>query len=125
MKAQSATLTPSNSLVLIMDPAKSEIPASMSGREVAMTSSCIAVGTLEEHEGPTAVRMVDATSVQNEPLPPLEVADTTLHCESNSLVVSDVLGERYIEWSLSTADVRVRVYTNHSTEPDEIAIVVG
>jgi hypothetical protein len=120
-----ATVTPSNSLVLIMDPATVEIPASMGGHPVVATPSCVAVGTLAEHEGPTEVRIFDSMTAQNESLPALEVVDTTLYCNSRKLVVGDVLGETYFEWLLHTADVRVRVYTNHSTEPDEIAIVVG
>jgi len=45
----------SNSLVLIMDRSIGEIPESFGGSLVASTSSCIAVGTLAEHDGTTRI----------------------------------------------------------------------
>lgn len=123
---QERSASPPNSVVLVRDAARADIPESMSGQVISATSSCIAIGTLEETEGPTRIRVADSTAAGgNESLPALEVADTTLRVESGSLVVGDVLGVPYIHWPVEGPNVRVRVYVNHSTEPDEIVVVVG
>ncbi len=55
MTRSNVKVAPINALVLVMDRTKGVIPDSMSQRLVAATSSCIAVGTLSEHDGETTM----------------------------------------------------------------------
>lgn len=119
------TVTPPNSVVLVMDSQGGQIPESMGGNMVSATSSCVAIGTLEESEGPTQIRIVDASTAKDEELPTLEVIDAMLAAPSGLIIVRSVLGERYVEWPLDRPEARVRVYVSHSVEPGEIAIVMG
>ena len=48
---------PPNSVALVMDPRTGVVPATLVGNAVAATDSCVAVGTLEESNGMTMVRL--------------------------------------------------------------------
>lgn len=123
MGVEVRSVSPRNSLLLIMDPNSDEIPDSMGGQAVAATSSCVAVGTKEEHDGPTEIRMADAD--EDLEIPALKVHDGDLELNSRELVAADILGEPFLRWLVKDTSVRVQIYTNHSTEPDEIVVLIG
>jgi hypothetical protein len=118
-------VAPPNSVVLVMDSQHGQIPESMRGVAVTVTSSCVAVGTLEEAEGPTRIRVLDAADAALEGLPAVAMLDTTLEISSGLMVVRNVLGERYVDWPVDAKEVRIRIYARRSMEPDDIAIVMG
>jgi hypothetical protein len=113
---------PPNSLLLIGDPA-GEPPKSMSGKGVAATTSLVAVGTLYEGDGTTSVRIVGNADVGHT-LPPLLAFEGTLVLPSSILAITNVNGERYVERPVLTPSTRVQVWVNHSSDPDEICVVV-
>ncbi|MQB01886.1 MAG: hypothetical protein GEU78_16675 [Actinobacteria bacterium] len=123
MGVESRSVIPTNSLILIMDSRSGQIPESMGGRAVSSTSSCVAVGTKEESEGTTELRMADVG--EEIELPALNIYDGRLEVSSGELVASNVLGEAFLRWPMDGPSVRVQIYTNHSTEPDQIVVVVG
>ena len=122
MATHSRLVTPSNSVILVMDPQLGKIPNSMNGRVVAATDSCVAVGTKEEYEGPTRIRITDEVS---DDTPPLKVHDGAVEVTSGEIVVANILGEAFLRWPVEGTSVGLQIYINHSTEPDEIVVVVG
>jgi len=51
------SVTPPNSLVLVMDGSVGRIPDTMEGRAFSSTESCVAVGCRSEHDGATEIRL--------------------------------------------------------------------
>lgn len=123
MTVKALSVNPTNSLLLFMDAQAPQIPESMGGKAVAATDSCIAVGTREEYGGPIELRIASADEGIN--LPALEIYDGVLRVTSGSLAVANIFGKQFVRWPLNTSSVSVRIYTNHSTEPDEIVVLVG
>lgn len=110
-----------NSLLLIGDPS-GDAPESIAGL-VSVAPSCIAVGTLMQHDGPTHVRLLQGVG-QDESLPPTLAWEGVLDIPSGVLVVTNVHGETYLEERVETSTVHVHVYVNHGNEPDQIAILL-
>jgi hypothetical protein len=110
-----------NSLLLIGD-SRGKPPQTFEGL-VTATSSCVAIGTLMEMDGPTRVRLLD-DRWYDEPLPLTVAFDGSLKLPHGVLRVENVLGEVYLERKLEPKSVRLQIYVNHPTEPDQIAIVV-
>lgn len=119
----SAEVIAPNSVLLVGDGQNVQFPSSMGGRLVAATESCVAIGTREEAEGPVRITFKDAGTGAD--LPPLEVLDHTLLVRSGEVVAATVLGDVVLKRESLPGSVRVVVYVNHSTEPDDIAVVFG
>lgn len=109
-----------NSLLLIGDPSGA-VPESMNGL-VSSTSSCVAVGTLLEQDGPTQIRLL-SNSRQGTSLPPTLAWEGFLETPNGKIAVQSILGQTYIEEKTKASSVFVRVYVNHVTEPDQITIL--
>lgn len=120
---ETAAVSPPNSLVLIRGAGEADVP--ISGEPVAHTDTCVSIGTLMEYDGETSIRLMAADEGSEHPHPPLEVFDGTLIVRGTELVVGSVTGDEYLSLPCPEGEVPVRVYTNHSTEPDEIHVVVG
>src|SRR5262245_8735810 len=120
--AQTITVAPSSSLILVMDHAGGVIPETMSRSLVAATPTCIAVGTLSEHDGETSI------SLSDEGMPSgLGVApkfDGVLKTPSKILSVCSVLDHVLLETSVPSDETRVQVWAHDDPEPDRIAILV-
>ncbi len=117
----STKISPPNSLVLVMDPSIGQIPDSMSGSLVASTSTCIAIGTLSEHDGVTHVSLSDSPDVAPNVSPTF---DGVLETPGNRIAVCSVLDEVILENKVTTSRTRVRIWANDPMEPSEIHIVV-
>ncbi len=125
MNVNKRSVSPPNALVLIRDYAAAvDIPATMGGGAVTSTKSCIAVGTREEHDGPTTLVVAHAPAASEIELPPLNVFDDELEFASGRVVVGSVLGDEYATAPVGRPHARVRVYTNDPTEPDVIVVLV-
>ena len=114
----------SNALLLIGDSMDMAIPSSIVGL-VASTPSCVAVGTLEETDGPTRVRVVNGGDAEEQHMPPREVLDMELETPSGRIAVSSVLGETYVEHMVDRPSIRIRLRVNDPSEPDDIVIILG
>lgn len=81
-----------------------------------LRSRRIAVGTIEETEGPPHIRLLDAATAEVADLPALQVADRVLLKTSGNVAVSSMLSWITIcAFGRGSSDVRVRVFVNHST----------
>lgn len=124
MPVTSIEVQPSNSLLLVMDPDHGVIPESMGGRLVAVTESCLAVGTLSEADGPTHVDVVDATDFQGVEDGSWLAWEGMLATVSGRLAVMDVLGDVLADRQVGPS-AAVRLIVNDDREPDRISVVVG
>lgn len=111
-----------NSLILVMDPREGEPPPGFgSGPRVAATPSCVAVATFAQPDGTTCVSLGDEPpSGDGKSL----VFDGSLQTPNGSLAVCTVLGDVLLRSSVAGTQTKLRVWTNHPTEPDEIDVVV-
>ena len=117
-----ARLAPPNSLVLIMDRSIGEVPESMNGALIAATPSCVAVGTLSEHDGETSITVSD-----EKPDPGLGLSivfDGDLSTPARNLAVCSVDDVPVIKTTVSSSNARVQVWANHNSEPDSIYVFV-
>jgi hypothetical protein len=113
-----------NSVVLVLDPQSDDIPASMEGRLIAASSSCIAIGTLCEVDGETHVILTDEKEDQR--------VNSKLHSVFNGVIATP--GERVVVCLVSLEPLAalpvsgkrsgVEVWVNDDSEPSEIRIVV-
>jgi len=114
------TATPPNSILLIMDHSFGEVPESMGGNAVVFTSSCVALGTLSQHDGETAVTLTDSLegNVQGE-----VVFDGVLETPGRVLSVCDVTDAKLLTLEVTGLRTRVQVFADDPCEPDEIVVV--
>jgi hypothetical protein len=116
-------ISPRNSLVLILDPRHGSIPESMSGALLASTESCVAVGTIMEHDGPAHLVLCNDLSelVSKEMLLIFEGQIETPHQE---ICICDISMERLLSLKTGTSESHVRILVNDASEPDEIRVLV-
>ena len=115
------TLLP-NSILLIEDPGGGEIPVWVAGKLIASSGSCIAVGCRSETDGETEVLIGRAGDVDPGLLPAF---DGTLPTPSRGLAVRSVLGDTVLEVPVRGDETRIRVWVNHSVEPDRVIIGIA
>lgn len=112
---------PPYSVILLMDRSAAIIPESMNGQLLAMTPSCIAVGTLSEYDGKTHI------SLSDDILPTLSmekaVCDSVIETPSKVLSICTVLDEILLEIHVPQKVTRLRVWVNSASEPDRIIVV--
>ncbi len=122
---KSISVSPNNSLILVMDPEIGEIPVpeSMDNSLIVSTESCIGIGTLCEFDGVTNIVLSnDAASMK----PSLfQVFDGEVETPNGIISVQSVYLENYLEIEASKPVSRMQVWVNHNTEPDYIEIVVS
>src|SRR5262249_22466755 len=118
MHLESEVIAP-NAVVLLMDPSVGVVPDNMSGRAIAVTSSCVALGALSD--GPTRIMLSDELSETDVN----EVAcDVVLETPSQRLAVCSVLVDVIVEMAVKAERTRVRIWTNDEIEPSDLRIVV-
>lgn len=117
-----ADITPPNSLILVMDQFVGIVPESMNGKLTAATPTCIAIGTLSEHDGPTHITLTDESqgSISGE-----LVFDGVIKTPTGKLAVCTVLDEKILEAVVSQEITRVQIWANDRAEPDIILILVS
>lgn len=118
-------LSPPNSVVLVMDRASGEPPRSMGAGAVAATTSCVAIGTLCEVDGQTSVTITDEAVEQEAARDLRQVFDGVLATPSREMHVCTVSLESVGSLPVPATQARVQVWTNHSTAPDRVLVVVG
>lgn len=114
----SIRVAPPNALVLLMDPSVGQVPNSMSGSLVASTSTCVAVGTLSEHDGTTRISLEAGEYEGSSTL----VFDGVLETPGARVVVCSVLGEIYLEMDVMFPQAKAQIWANDDGEPNEIDI---
>jgi hypothetical protein len=114
-------LSPPNSVILVMDPSVGEIPQKMSGL-IGTTSTCIAVGTLSEHDGPTQISLCVGIAPPTQSFPAL---GSVLETPSHRIAVCTVENKCLLELPVEGDRTRVVVVVNDLTEPDKIVVWVS
>ena len=115
-----ADIAPPNSLLLIMDRSAGEVPETLAGHLVAATGTCIAIGTLSEHDGTTRVTLDGDANPAPHDTP---VFDGLLETPGLELAVCTVLDDVVLAATVPTQRTWVRVWANDQTEPSEIRIL--
>lgn len=119
---QGVDVAPNNSVILIMDRSVGEVPDAMRGKLVAATSSCIAIGTLSEHDGETSIFLSDEGRPSGMDNP---VFEGTLYTPSRVISVCSTLGVILLEMPVISDRIRVQIWANDAIEPDTIEIVTA
>ena len=115
-------IAPRNSVILVMDQSVGEVPKAMNKALVAATPSCIAVGTLSEHDGLTLISLSDAA-----PPPGTDMSlvfDGVLTTPTRKVSLCSVLDEALVALDVPAESTRVQIWANDDTEPDQIHVAV-
>lgn len=107
-------------MILLMGSRSAEIPTSLQGNLVAATSSCIAIGTLSESEGPTRIILTGQESTSDRPK--LLGFEGTLLAPSRTLAVYSVDLEPLLEIHIRSDRPHIRVFVDHPSEPEIVEI---
>jgi hypothetical protein len=114
----SAQVTPPNSLLLVISAADPEIPADIEN-VVEATSTCVAIGTLSEMDGPTRLTLTD----EDVPVAGLqELYRGTLETGLHRVAVQTVEGDQVAEVPVSGSSAEVAVFGSDGFEPDRIVV---
>lgn len=112
-------IAPQNSIIFISDPThRAEIPADVGSALVAITSSCVSVGTLAEVDGETTVRLGDSFADPEGEI----VFDGNVETPGHRIAVSDALANSILEMEVASSLSRVTVWANDPMEPDVILV---
>jgi hypothetical protein len=117
----SVRIAPPNSLLLISEAPTTTGPSSLTiGARIGSTRTCIAVGCLAFIDGETRVALGKPIETNDRP-----AFDGYLDTPRRKVAVWTVEWKRLLETSVPTTRTRIRVWTNHPTEPDDVYVGVG
>jgi len=100
-------------------PASADIPAWAPGAHIFSTRSSIAVGCKSEQDGSTEITIGAGDRVKLATPP---VFDGTLQTPNRVVEVWTIEWHKVLEQKVSSTQIRIRIWTNHQSEPDRILI---
>jgi hypothetical protein len=116
------SIRPQSSLLYILDPEQGELPPDIT-ELVAAPATCLAFGTLSQHDGATDITVVDAGD-DAAPTEELTLAWSGVICTpSGCLALQDVLGQELIRRHVGR-EAGIELWVNHDLEPDAIVCVI-
>lgn len=120
--SQNISIAPPYSLLLIADnPTAAMVPQEMPvGSHIASTDSCISIGCLMYQDGETEVTLGRPLNTNRRP-----AFDGFLETPGRKVAVWTIEWDKVLETTVPTARTRIRIWTNHPTEPDDVHIGVG
>ena len=118
----STQVAPPNSVILIEDSKGGDVPKFLSHALISATPSCVAVGCLSEDDGETEISLGPLVSVDSGERP---VFDGVVQTPNRKLAIRTVHGVALLEVSVSNIETRLKIWANHSSEPDRIAIGIA
>jgi hypothetical protein len=118
---ESVTLSPPNSLILVMDHLHGKLPEDLNGQLVAHTDSCVVIGTLSGTDGPTTITVLDG--LEDRPKDKM-VFDGVLRTPHRELSVCSVDNEKLLTIRLGVPKIHIQIFANDAIEPDEITIFI-
>lgn len=117
---QSLTLSPPNSLILVMDHNFGTLPELITADLVAATDSCLAIGTLASPDGETTITLTnDLDNVETDEL----VFEGVLLTPNKELSICNVMNEKLLTLPVSASVINVKIFANDSSEPDQIVVL--
>lgn len=114
-------VAPPHSFVLISDLEGGETPAGTEARGIRATQSCIVVGCMMFADGPSRFTLCRGAEAVGRGQPSFS---GDLETPSRVVALSTTEGTTLLEAPVSAALTRVRIWTNHPTEPDDVIIAV-
>ena len=125
MSLQTIRIAPPNSLVFVMDDREGAVPDDTGEAPIVATASCVAVGTLMEHDGETEIRLSGPEDFV--PSAGLSLSWSGTIATAGTLDISTSWAEVLLSVRLPEGKHRpvVTIWTNDSHEPDLIWVVVG
>lgn len=115
-------ISPPNSVLFVSDQAGGVAPQITREKRIWATPSCVAFGCLMEQDGLTEVTLGPAEEVARQDSPAF---DGFLETPLRAVVVSTSETRSVLEESVPGAHTRLRIWTNHPTEPDKVIIALG
>lgn len=128
----SIRIAPPNSIVFISDPRSEVIPKiDKRSRAIWATPSCLAVGCLAAQDGETELT-VFAGDAANEAARDIankadfdQTFDGILDTPRQTLSVSTSERQVLLQVAVPTRTTRVRVLTDHPTEPERVVVLIN
>lgn len=114
------SISPPNSLILVMDFASGRVPQEMGNKLVSATESCVAVGCLSEHDGKTEIHLGQAHEVTAQDA---LVFDGEISTPSKKLSICSVMNEELLSTEVAGTKTHVKVFANDPMEPDRIIVL--
>lgn len=90
---------------------------------IVATEQCINVGCLYWNEGNTTITLGPFEELQPQKTPPK--FDRMLDTPEYRVVISDAITPEMLTAVVPSIRTRVRIWTNHKTEPDDVIIALG
>jgi hypothetical protein len=118
---ENARIAPPYSVLLIAEAPTDKGTTDLApGSRIGATPFCIAFGCLMYQDGETEVTLGRPLNTNRRP-----AFDGILETPGRKVAVWTVEWDKVLETRVPTARTRVRIWTNHPTEPDEVHIGVG
>lgn len=115
-------ISPPNSILFISDGRSGVAPQITKEKRIWATSSCVAVGCLMEQDGPTEVTLGQADEIRSQEIPAF---DGFLETPRRTVLVSTSENRSILEKNVTSERTRLRIWTNHPSEPDKVIIALG
>jgi hypothetical protein len=122
MAIREVVVRPPYSIVLVGDRSGT-VPATMAGRLVSATESCLAVSTRSDVDGPTRIRLIDAADSAPD-LPRTMAFQGELRLHSRELTVASVDGQVYLRGHVDRPTLGISVFVDDDDEPTDISVVL-
>ncbi len=122
MTIQKRKVAPPNSLFVIDDSCDGIPPDTIPPSRIVASSSLLYVGCLMFQDGPTEITLGAADEVPHEGM---IAFDGVLETPNRQIWISTVDYTVVAKQHVGTLNTRVRVWTNHPTEPDRIIVGTG
>ena len=121
---QEATISPSNSLILITGKEAGDIPEYEHGKSVFFSPTCMAVSTLPQIDGDTLVLLSDDSEDDQIKAELNLMFSGELQSTEGEVNVCSVLLKPFLTMSVAQQSVNIEVWSNHASEPDKILILI-
>src|SRR5262245_10340173 len=112
-------ISPPNSILFVSDRDGGVTPEITREQSIWATPSCVAFGCLMEQDGPTELTIGAAEQVGSRDTPAF---DDLIETPQRAVVVFTALNQPILHASVSGIRTRLRIWTNHPTEPDKVII---
>lgn len=119
MPIQKVTVAPEYVSFYVAGKLNVQVPLDHEHRRIAATSDCINVPCLYWNDGDTTITLGSFNEVNRRDEPAF---DGILNTPDNKIILFDAIDPEMASAAVPTAQTRIRIWTNHPTQPDEVTI---
>jgi hypothetical protein len=123
MTVKNVTVAPEYLSFYITGKRDIHVPLDHDRRSIVASSECINVGCLYWNEGDTTITLGPFEELAPQAKPPK--FDGVLETPEHRLDVFDANFPEILSMEVPGLRTRVRIWTNHPTEPDDVVIALG